>query len=113
MRMACKFIFAAAFLLLAGAAPVRAEDAPTYTVVLKGRAFDPARVTVPPGVKLVLVVRNAEESVVEFESETLKVEKLITAGRQATVRLGPLEKGEYPFTDDFHKEAQGVLVVGD
>ncbi len=106
-KLLLPFVVAAAL----AAVPAWAEDPATFTIRMKGRAFDPARLVVPAGVRIVLQVKNDEDATVEFESETLKVERIITAGRTGTIRLAPLEPGEYPFTDDFHREATGVLVV--
>ncbi len=89
-----------------------AEDAPVFRLVLKDHKFDPPRITVPSGKRLVLIVRNGDDTPAEFESSTLGVEKVISAGREATIRLGPLTPGEYPFIDEFHQDvSKGVLVV--
>jgi len=47
----------------------------------------------------------------EFESVSLRVEKVVTGNGEGIIRLRPLEAGRYNFFDDFHQETTGVLVV--
>lgn len=89
-----------------------ADDTPVFRLTLKDHKFDPPQITVPPGKRLLLIVRNGDDTPAEFESSKLGVEKVISAGREATIRLGPLTPGEYPFIDEFHQDlAKGVLIV--
>ena len=68
--------------------------------------------TVPAGKRLVLVVHNADDTPAEFESSGLGAEKVISAGRDATIRVGPLAAGRYPFADEFHQDqAHGALIA--
>ena len=102
-----------AVLLVLGAGLAHAEEPPVFRLQMKDHKFDPPSLTVPPGIRFVLMVRNADDTPAEFESGALNVEKIISAGREATVRLGPLKPGDYAFTDDFHQEAKGVLTVSE
>jgi len=47
----------------------------------------------------------------EFESRSLRVEKVVTAGGEGVVSVRPLAPGRYEFFDDFHQQTRGVLVV--
>jgi hypothetical protein len=47
----------------------------------------------------------------EFESVSLRVEKVIAAGSEGVVNVRALAPGRYEFFDDFHQETRGVLVV--
>ena len=47
----------------------------------------------------------------EFESVSLRVEKVVTPNSEGVIRLRPLAPGSYNFFDDFNQEANGVLVV--
>lgn len=98
-------------LLILCALPARAQEIPVFRLLMKDHSFDPPRLTVPANTRFVLMVRNGDDTPAEFESAALKVEKIISPGREATVRLGPLKPGEYPFMDDFHQSNKGVLVV--
>jgi hypothetical protein len=47
----------------------------------------------------------------EFESETLHVEKIVEGKSEATITLQPLKPGKYGFFDDYHATSEGALVV--
>jgi len=97
--------------LLALHSPARAQDMPTFRLTLKGHQFSPAELQVPAGVRFVLVVKNEDPTPAEFESKELGAEKIISAGREATIRVGPLQPGRYPFEDEFNSQAKGTLVA--
>ncbi len=97
--------------LLALHGPACADEPPTFRLTLTGHKFEPSELAVPAGVRLVLVVRNGDATPAEFESRELNVEKVISAGRESTIRIGPLTPGRYPFMDEFHPEARGELVA--
>jgi hypothetical protein len=102
--------FLAAALLLALAAPALADD-PSVTITLKDHQFVPAEVPVPAGVKVQLMIKNEQEVTAEFESNSLHREKIVAAGGQITVFVGPLDPGSYEFFDDFHNSTRGHLVA--
>jgi hypothetical protein len=66
---------------------------------------------VPSGVKFKLVVTNARKAAAEFESHELNREKVIPAGKSATISVGPLKPGNYSFFDDFRKSTKGQMIV--
>jgi hypothetical protein len=47
----------------------------------------------------------------EFESVSLRVEKVVAGNGEGVINLRPLTPGRYNFFDDFHPDAKGVLVV--
>lgn len=97
-------------LLAAAAAPALA-DAPQLTIAIKAHAFVPSEVQIPAGTKVELLVRNEDTMPSEFESTELHREKVVTAGQQISVFVGPLQPGRYGFFDDFHPQTRGQLVV--
>ena len=101
-------------ILLAGPgipAPARAEDPATIEVTLKGHQFSPAEIHVPTGKPVILRITNEDDTVEEFDSTALQVEKVIVGGHYALVRLRPLGPGRFPFMGEFHPEtAKGVVV---
>src|SRR5271163_4514125 len=97
-------------LVLAAAAPALADD-PVVTITLKDHQFQPSEVPVPAGVKVQLLVKNEQQVTAEFESHSLHREKIVTAGGQITVPVGPLNPGSYEFFDDFHNATRGHLVA--
>jgi Cupredoxin-like domain len=96
--------------LLALAVPALAAD-PVVDITLKDHQYVPSEVPVPAGVKLQLLIKNEQPVNAEFESSVLHREKVVTAGGQVTLSVGPLAPGSYEFFDDFHKETRGHLVA--
>lgn len=94
-----------------GLAPARAADAVTLQLSIRNHRFEPAELRAPAGVPLEIVVRNEDATAEEFESQALKVEKVIAGGRQIIVRLRPLAAGSYSFIGEYHA-GSGTLVVG-
>ncbi len=87
-------------------------EVPEYTLVIKDHLFEPDRLVVPAGQKFKLVVDNQDDSAEEFESDVLHLEKVIPGKTSATLNVGPLQPGEYPFFGEFHEDTtKGVLVV--
>ena len=97
-------------LVLAVAAPALADD-PEIAITLKDHQFTPSEVAVPAGVKVKVTVKNEQPTTAEFESKVLHFEKIVTAGGQIAVFVGPLNAGSYEFYDDFHHDTRGHLVV--
>ena len=101
----------AAFAALAAPSAARAEDSVTVSVSLKDHRFQPAELHAPANKAITIVVKNLDPAPAEFESNMLRVEKVVTGGGTITVRVRPLAPGRYRFFDDFHRETQGYLVV--
>ena len=81
------------------AQPAAAEQ--SFTLSIKGKAFEPNELTVPAGQKITLTVKNLNTTPAEFESSDLNREKVVTGGNAITVLIGPLRPGSYEFFDDF------------
>jgi plastocyanin len=93
------------------ATPAFAEDQ-TITLVIQDHRFEPAEVVIPAGKKVKLVVENRDATPEEFESHELNREKVIAGKSSATIWIGPLKPGRYPFVGEFNeKTAQGVIVA--
>jgi plastocyanin len=98
--------------LLAAPAQVRSADEFEVTITIKDHKFDPAEIKVPAGKAVKLTVKNLDATAEEFESKTLKVEKIIAGDGTGVIRLKPLAKGSHKFFGEYHeKTAQGVLIV--
>ena len=110
MRSSTIFLPAAALVLAATTA--LAEGPAEFTLTIKDHRFEPAELTVPAGQKIKLKVVNADPTPEEFESHELNREKVIPGKATATIFVGPLKAGEYPFFGEFNpKTAQGKLVA--
>jgi hypothetical protein len=95
-----------------GVPAVYAAGEPEFSITLENHKFTPSRVEVPAGKKVKLLVENKDATPAEFESETLKVEKVVAGKARATIFIGPLKAGEYKFADEYNeKTANGVVVA--
>ncbi len=102
-----KICFAALLLPLAAFA----ADA-DYTLVIKEHRFQPPELAIPAGKKVKLLIENQDAAPEEFDSFSLNREKVITGHGSATLYIGPLEAGRYPFMGEFNPAtAQGVVVA--
>ena len=102
-------LLVAAALLLPFAAA--AADAP-QELTIRNHVFTPADIHVRAGHATTLHVRNADATPEEFDSDDLKVEKVIPGHATALVRLRPLAPGRYRFEGEYHeKTAHGVVVA--
>ncbi len=88
-----------------------AEDAVTIQISVKNHHFQPSEIRGPANVPIMLRVKNLDSTPMEFESVSLRVEKVIVGNGEGVIRLRPLAPGRYNFFDDFHQETQGTLVI--
>ena len=85
---------------------------PAITITIRNHRFEPAEVRVPANKRITLTVINDDPTPEEFESRPMKVEKIIPGKSKATIRIGPLKPGSYPFVGEFHEStAKGVLIA--
>ena len=97
--------------LFASGQATRAED-PSFSLTLKDHRFTPAELTIPANVRVRLAVKNLDPTPAEFESDDFKAEKVIPAGREISLTIGPLKPGTYEFHDEYHeKELKSRLIV--
>ncbi len=101
-------------LALAGlvASPSTFAADPEMTIVIKDHKFSPAEIKVPAGRKIKLIVDNQDATPEEFDSHSLNREKVIPPHSKATIFIGPLAPGNYPFVGEFHEAtARGVVIA--
>jgi hypothetical protein len=103
---------ALALVIAIGAPLAIAEDSATVGVSLKDHRFSPAEPSAPAGKPIVIEVTNLDSTPSEFESKTLRVEKVVPAGKKVSIQVRPLAAGRYRFFDDYHEDTtEGFLVV--
>jgi hypothetical protein len=73
-----------------------------FTVRAAGGRFEPAELVVPAGAAFQVIVTNAEETPIEFESFELHRERVVQPGDTITIYMPSLTPGTYKFFDDFH-----------
>jgi len=100
----------AVLFLLGSTAAIAAED--EFRLVIENHKFTPAEIVIPAGKKVKLVVENRDATPEEFESHSLNREKVIAGKSTATIFIGPLKAGSYPFVGEYNEAtAKGVIVA--
>lgn len=90
---------------------VNAQQSASIAIAIKDHRFQPAQVNAPANRPLSIKVTNLDATPMEFESVSLRVEKVIASTTAGIVNVRALAPGRYEFFDDFHPEARGVLTV--
>ena len=88
-----------------------AQQAAAVSIAVKGGRFVPSEIHAPANQPLTISVKNLDSAAIEFESVSLRVEKIVAPGAQGAVRVRPLAPGRYEFFDDFHQQTRGTLIV--
>jgi hypothetical protein len=105
--IAASMVLAWAFAAL----PAWAQQSVTLNITVKNHRFQPAELHAPANVPMTLRLKNLDATPMEFESVSLRVEKVVTGNGEGIIRLRPLSPGSYNFFDDFHRETNGKLIV--
>ena len=82
MRIVSTAALGLAFVIGIGAPLAVADDAARVSVTLKDHKFSPAEPTAPAGKPIIIDVSNLDSTPSEFESKTLRVEKVVPGGGQ-------------------------------
>ena len=109
-RKIARIVFTA-FVFAAAGFPASAQQAASVNISVKNHHFQPAEIHAPAKVPIELRVKNLDPTPMEFESVSLRVEKVVPGNSEGVIRLRPLEAGRYNFFDDFNQQTTGVLVV--
>jgi hypothetical protein len=104
-------LVAAAIIAAAGTGARAQEAAAEVAISVKDHHFQPGEIRAPANRPLTIRVKNLDAAAMEFESVSLRVEKVVAAGGEGAVHVRPLAPGRYEFFDDFHQETRGTLVV--
>jgi hypothetical protein len=109
MKHVAKIAFTA--FLVATACTATAQQTPNVAINVKNHRFQPAEIHAPANVPIELRVKNLDSAPMEFESVSLRVEKIVTGNGEGVIRIRPLAPGRYEFFDDFHPESRGALIT--
>ena len=105
-------VAAAVLASIAIAGTAKAQSATEIQLSYKDKKFDPAEVTAPANSPVVIKLQNLDAKAMEFESKTLKVEKVVAGSSDATINVRAQKPGRYEFFDEYNeKVARGALVV--
>jgi Cupredoxin-like domain len=103
-----------AFSLILCLAPLSiapAQQSSSITIRVRNHQFEPREISAPGNVPITLRVQNLDATPMEFESVSLRVEKVVVGKGEGVIRIRQLSAGRYSFFDDFHQETTGTLVV--
>ena len=98
--------------LLSAASIAPAFAGSTVRLTLSGGKFQPSEPHAPANQAFTITVKNLDSKAAEFESRTLRVEKVVAPGGEVSMQIRPLGPGRYHFFDDFHQDTtEGDLIV--
>jgi hypothetical protein len=100
------------FVPIVAAGHAHAQAATEIQLSYKDKTFDPPEISAPANTPIVIKFRNLDREAMEFESDTLHIEKVVAAGKEAAFMIRAQKPGRYEFFDEYNeKTARGVLVV--
>ena len=91
--------------------PSLAQQAAEVQVTYSNGQFQPSEVRAPADKPIALRLKNLDGKAMEFESKSLRVEKVIAAKSEGVINVRALKPGRYEFYDDFNEKARGALTV--
>ena len=89
----------------------QAQQATEVQVTYSKGQFQPSELRAPADKPITVRVKNLDAKAMEFESKSLRVEKVVAANSEGVINVRPLKAGRYEFYDDFNEKARGALVV--
>jgi hypothetical protein len=93
------------------ASPSHAQQATEIQLTYSKGQFHPSEVRAPADKPIAFRVKNLDAKAMEFESTSLRVEKVVAANSEGVVNVRALKPGRYEFYDDFNDKARGALIV--
>jgi heme/copper-type cytochrome/quinol oxidase subunit 2 len=91
--------------------PSQAQQATEVQVTYSNGQFQPSELSAPADKPITLRVKNLDAKAMEFESKSLRVEKVVAAKSEGVINVRALKPGRYEFYDDFNEKARGALIV--
>jgi hypothetical protein len=83
-----------------------------YVLTIKDHRFTPEEIKVPANQRVMITIINDDVTAEEFDSNALKVEKVVPGKSKGAVRIGPLPPGRYAFIGEYHEAtAKGVVIA--
>jgi hypothetical protein len=91
--------------------PSQAQQATEVQVSYSNGQFQPSELRASADKPIAIRVKNLDAKAMEFESKSLRVEKVVAAKSEGVINVRALKPGRYEFYDDFNEKARGALVV--
>jgi hypothetical protein len=96
---------------LAFSQSARAADPTEISLTLKNHVFEPPEPKVPANQAIIVTVTNEDDTPEEFESTSLKVEKIVAPKSSIKLRVKGLPPARYEFFGEYNPTAKGTLIV--
>ncbi len=94
------------------AQPLSATELRQFELKLQRHLFTPSTLYIPAGEKVKIRLVNLDDSPEEFESFKLNREKVVLGQSEASIFIGPLKPGDYPFSGEYNPDtARGVIIA--
>jgi heme/copper-type cytochrome/quinol oxidase subunit 2 len=94
-----------------GVSPSQAQQATELRLTYSNGQFQPNQVSAPADKPVTFRIKNLDAKAMEFESTSLRVEKVVAANSEGVINVRALKPGRYEFYDDFNDKARGTLTV--
>lgn len=80
-------------------------------VHLKNHRFTPNVIKVKANQPSMIMLFNDDDTADEFDSSSLKIEKVVAGHNKGAIRVRALAPGKYPFMGEYHAAtAQGMVI---
>ena len=81
-------------------------------VRLKNHRFTPNVIKVKANQPSMIMLFNDDDTADEFDSSSLKIEKVVAGHNKGAIRVRALAPGKYPFMGEYHAAtAQGMVIA--
>jgi hypothetical protein len=105
-----KSVLLAILIAAAGVSQALADE--PVVVHLKNHKFSPSTIKVKANKPSVILLYNDDDGADEFDSSSLKIERVVPGHAKANIRIRALASGKYPFMGEFHAAtAQGMVIA--
>src|SRR6266702_5107851 len=91
--------------------PSQAQQATEIQLTYSKGQFQPSELRAPADKPFTVRIKNLDAKAMEFESKSLRVEKVVAANSEGVINVRALKPGRYEFYDDFNEKARGTLTV--
>jgi hypothetical protein len=102
---------AALVLALALSGGAWAADDPVFRIEFDDGKIAPQRLEVPAKTRFKIELINKGKTPIEFESTSLRKEKVVAPESQSFIVIRTLDPGEYEFFDDFHLDTPPAVLI--
>jgi len=111
MKNLSLFAIVAVFVAVGALATSSFAQAP-IEVHLKNHRFTPSVIKVKANQPSMIMLFNDDDTADEFDSSSLKIEKVVAGHNKGAIRVRALAPGKYPFMGEYHAAtAQGMVIA--